>query len=99
MAGEELEKTRGQTAAATAAATEQQEEPTTSTGKMKRTTTMAQTAEVQCLAVLHIVSFRTIPPTGLYHSPTNLLNDWFAFCLHFLPLHVLIMPSVRMTLA
>ena len=56
MAGEELEKTRGQTAAATAAAAEQQEEPTTPTGKMKRTTTIAQTAEVLCIAVLSMYS-------------------------------------------
>ena len=70
MAGEELEKTRGQTAAATAAATEQQEEPTTPTGKMKRTTTMAQTAEVQCLAVLHIVSYHpTNRAVSLTHHP------------------------------
>ena len=64
LAGEELEKTRGQTAAAAGTATEQQEEPTTPTGKIKRTTTMAQTAEVQCAKRCYYIS---IILTGLYH--------------------------------
>lgn len=61
MAGEELEKTRGQTAAAA----EQQEEPTTPTGKMKRTNTIAQTAEV-----------RQGPLCALGHAFPTLLEPW-----------------------